>query len=545
MEKLKKNWPIVLLILAISGCIFILNIATPKSPDDYSYATVVGGDDLKITSFSEIWNSAKYFYTNWTGRIIPHILIGIFMTTSPVVLKIINTLLFLVLIYFISKFITHKTSYLSLVTAFGFLVFGKMFGEKFAWISGSLNYLWTTAALIIYLYTIYGHFVENCELKKWQKCVIVAIGFLIGFSHEVIAFVGCSFLGMLFLGNIRKIWKNSRRDLGFLIFAILFFGLGTLCTVLAPGNVARSTLDIKTDGSPLACLGNYKDIKGQLIITLITIITVGILKQKEMPKKAEGKLLSKINVLNNDLIKKEVLYFVLPCIIATTPFAIMGYFTPRCFLPYEALIIIVAVTNLQYIVEYFKEYRKSVIVVSVIATILVFSRMLPTTYSDIRYIIPYNLKVNNQLNEAKKNGDKDVIVSKFLFMDKIRREDLINVDNFFVETDSKCSVNTFLALYYGFDVIRAISDIDYFVEIETDISEEVEYGILNKDTLELLGIVKASNEIDFTIPKEKLGTYVVDCRDKDLRSHVKSVRIRGVGEELENADIEMLINQEK
>lgn len=135
MEKLKKNWQIALLLLAIAFCIFTLNIATLLSPDDYSYARVVAGDDLTITSISEIGRAANYLYMSWTGRIIPHILVGVFMTTSTTLFKIINTILFLVLLHYISKFITRKTSYLSLILAFGFFVYGKMFGEKFAWIS--------------------------------------------------------------------------------------------------------------------------------------------------------------------------------------------------------------------------------------------------------------------------------------------------------------------------------------------------------------------------------------------------------------------------
>lgn len=135
MEKIKKNWPIILLCFAIAGCIFFLNIATLRSPDDYSYASLIGGDDLKITSFSEITNGAKHLYSSWTGRIIPHILVGVFMTTSTVFFKIINTLLFVILLVLMSRFITRKNSYLSMVFAFGFLVYGKMFGEKFAWIS--------------------------------------------------------------------------------------------------------------------------------------------------------------------------------------------------------------------------------------------------------------------------------------------------------------------------------------------------------------------------------------------------------------------------
>lgn len=135
MEKIKKNWPIIALLLAIAGCLFILNIATLISPDDYSYAFLIGGDDLKITDFTEIRNGAKYLYSSWTGRIIPHILVALFMTTSTTIFKIINTLLFVILLFMINRFITRKNSYISVILAFGFLVYGKMFGEKFAWIS--------------------------------------------------------------------------------------------------------------------------------------------------------------------------------------------------------------------------------------------------------------------------------------------------------------------------------------------------------------------------------------------------------------------------
>ena len=324
--------------------------------------------------------------------------------------------------------------------------------------------------------------------------------------------------------NIKKVWKNSKKDTLFLISVLLFFGFGAMLTILAPGNVARSTLDGTQRGSVFACLGNYKDIKWQLLITLLSMIAIGLFKQKE-------------------LIQKEIIYFMIPCIIATTPFAIMGYFTPRCFVPYEILIIIIMTTNVQVISQHISSHKKTLIGVSFLVTILVFGKMLPTTYSDIRYILPYKIKMTKQLEEAKQNGEKDVIVSKFLFMDKIRREDLINIDNFFIETNRDSVVNVYLSLYYGFDCVRAISDIDYLIEIDTDITENVDYGILNKNTLELISIVTASDKICFTIPKQQLGTYVVDCRDKDLRSHVKSVRIRAVGEEIEHPDLEQLINQ--
>ncbi len=212
MGKLKKNWPVVLLLLAIAGCMFILNISTLISPDDYSYAYSIAGEDLKITSFSELLKSAKSIYMGWTGRVLPHLLVGIFMTTSLLPLKIINCLLFVSLLIYIAKFITRKNSYLAIIFVFGFFVYGKMFGEKFTWICGSLNYLWTTAFLMIYLYHIYGYFVEGKTLTKWQKIILTLGGFIIGFSHEVTSFIGGAFLGILFLTNIKKVWKSSKSD---------------------------------------------------------------------------------------------------------------------------------------------------------------------------------------------------------------------------------------------------------------------------------------------------------------------------------------------
>ena len=38
-----------------------------------------------------------------------------------------------------------------------------------------------------------------------------------------------------------------------------------IATIMAPGNIARSTLDVAENTSHLAFIGNYRDIKWQLI----------------------------------------------------------------------------------------------------------------------------------------------------------------------------------------------------------------------------------------------------------------------------------------
>ena len=157
--------------------------------------------------------------------------------------------------------------------AFGFFIYGTMFGEKFAWISGSLNYLWTTVFLMLYLYTFYGYFVEDKELDKWHKIILGLSGFLVGFLHEVTAFVGGAFLVVMFFTNIRKVWKSPKKmDRLFFIGSILLFALGCFTTILAPGNFLRNQSEPTKKGTIFSCLGNYRDIKWQIIITFCSII---------------------------------------------------------------------------------------------------------------------------------------------------------------------------------------------------------------------------------------------------------------------------------
>ena len=222
--------------------------------------------------------------------------------------------------------------------------------------------------LMLYLYYFYGYFVENISLKKWQKITLAIAGLLVGFLHEVTAFVGGSFLAIMFF---TQIWKSENKyDKLFFIGGIALFAIGCMITILAPGNFVRNNSDSTEKGSALDCLGNYRDIKPQLLIMTASIIGVCILKKKE-------------------LVKKELVQFILPCMIATIPFAILGYFTPRSFVAYECLLIIVTTANIQYICEYFikyKHYKKILIAVSCLTTIIVFTRFLPSIYGAGRYL---------------------------------------------------------------------------------------------------------------------------------------------------------------
>lgn len=126
------------LILLIFISMLLLSHSVLLSPDDYNYTFVQGTNNTqRVDSISNAIQTAKFFYNNWTGRIIPHVFIGIFRNLPPIVYELLNSTVFIIFIIFITKVLNKKSSFLSLLGVFGYLTFSMMFGEKFAWISGS------------------------------------------------------------------------------------------------------------------------------------------------------------------------------------------------------------------------------------------------------------------------------------------------------------------------------------------------------------------------------------------------------------------------
>ena len=75
------------LIVLITASIFLLCHSVLPSPDDYNYSFVQGNPNkVKVNNYSAIKETALFFYNNWTGRVIPHILIGIFRNIKPIIL---------------------------------------------------------------------------------------------------------------------------------------------------------------------------------------------------------------------------------------------------------------------------------------------------------------------------------------------------------------------------------------------------------------------------------------------------------------------------
>ena len=293
------------------------------------------------------------------------------------VFEIVNTLVFMLFVIVITKVLNKKSSFLGILSVFGYLAFSMMFGEKFAWISGSLNYLWPSAFLAIFIYFVYNYFIGEKELNKLQKVLLILYSFIVGFSHENVAFVGGAFLVCLILFNIKKVLKFDLKKKITISLIFIVFCLGAFATIFAPGNFKRVN---ETDTSfSWLFLQNYKDNIKVLIVTGISIIAVFVLNNIELIKTEKLKSFISLKKFNFDIVKEEILYFLLPALIATIPMAIISYFPPRAFLAYEVMFMIIFSKNVCFIAKYFEKHEILIAIASIVLTLVVFGRFSPSS----------------------------------------------------------------------------------------------------------------------------------------------------------------------
>lgn len=526
------------LILLIFGSLFLLCHSVLVSPDDYNYTFVQGSFMQKrVDSLENALETAKYFYNNWTGRVIPHVLIGFFRNMNELIYEVINSLVFIIFIVTITKVLNKKSTFLTLLSVFGYLAFSRMFGEKFGWISGAFNYLWPSTFLVIFIYYFYNYFKDKKELNILGKIAVILFAFVTGFMHENVAFVGGAFLVCLLLFNIKKCLKFEKKKKIVVILTFITFCLGAFAGIFAPGNLTRAD---QTDTTfSWNFLNNYKENKGPILITVLSIMSVIIVNNFDKIKKKNFKL----KEYDFEIVKEEFLFFILPALIATLPMAVISYFPPRAFLAYETMFMIVLAKNVYYLAERFGNYEKSIAVISIVLTLFVFERFSPSTLGQINYIIPYKEKITAQYEDAKAKGEKDVVVSKFEFLQWIHREDGVNIDNFFPELIYKMPVNVLIAQYYGFDRVTAIGDDEYLIEVQVDTEGINKYEVIDIETGEAVQKMEYDNFVRYPIPKEKLGKHKLKAVDGNIEELVLDYQVQFVGGELtkEQISIEDLI----
>ena len=525
MKNKKIYIPIIILFIFIGLALYAINSGYMMAPDEYNYSNIAWTEN-RLSSISDIITSQISMYKQWTGRIPVHTIIQTILYLGTWLYQIINPIIFIVFILLITNIIFKKPTYFKTILALFLICFlTKGLGEKYIWLSGSVNYLWTTTAMLIVIYFYYKIFEKDEKLEKYQIPLLFIFSFLAGWSQENVAFVLGSYIIVIGLSNLKKFKNYSTKEKATIITSIVLFGLGAILLIFAPGNFVRMGTN-ETGLQIENIIARFIEIKYLIVIYIITLIIIFIIN-------VTNKKESKTKTLKNQIL------FILPIAIGMLPMIIISEFPTRSMLPYEIMIIIITIANIQWIINNYG-LKKLVNIASIIISIpVIYMSIRNISYSE-KYMIPYKEQIEQEINLAKIDNQTDVVLSRFDEANYLQSRTAKFLVDYSPKAFSTNIINTYMAKYYGFNTIQAIGDNEYLVDIT--LNEEiknVEYNLVNNNDITIRtslfdNTLENTNKIQFIILKEELGNVKIDLPE-EIENKIQKTELKSVlrSEEIE------------
>ena len=244
---MKENkYPRQLNILCLTGVGILLfiqlfaHMATPFMRDDLWYATnLVTGE--KISSVSDIVESMIWHYYNWGGRIVNHAILQALLSLGDLTADLFNIIATALLGLVIVHTAKAKNSLMFLLSEALIVAFNASLFFSMLWESGSVNYLYSTSWILLYVMVILKELdpvKENAgKGKTIAKCFwILPLALIVGWSTENMG-PTCF---VLTVGTIIFL-ATKKKKIPFFLYEGAFMTLvGSALLILAPGNFVRN-----------------------------------------------------------------------------------------------------------------------------------------------------------------------------------------------------------------------------------------------------------------------------------------------------------------
>ncbi len=283
IKPLKRNprstWPCVSIIFGIIAVAFgVLNFLTPEYHDDYIYKFMFEGGsvnyDHPIRSLGDIVSSQLDHYHSVNGRSLVHTLVQLFtgLLGKPI-FNILNIIMFGIFVWMLKKFLRRPSCDVpAMALTLTLVLLLPRFKDTFLWMTGSVNYLWSATATLLFL--LMHEKQQHQHIDKRLPVMLVA-AFLLGWTHEGITLP----LGAALVITHILSFKHSRSRQG--LWLTLAFFAGSCMSALAPGTIARSGLGSGITASTIGLkvvagftvLGQLKIVYLALLVSVVAWIT--------------------------------------------------------------------------------------------------------------------------------------------------------------------------------------------------------------------------------------------------------------------------------
>jgi len=426
-------WLVVIAVIYIS--IFIFSEYRPFSSDEFNYSHITWTDH-KLAGFKDILASMVILYNNWTGRIPAQFLISFFLFSGKLFFSILNGVVYLSILLLISWHAQSKgkVNIITFLLASALVLYqAPVFSETVIWLSGSLNYLWPSTILLLFIALYKDNFTYKYILNTFRifdnhifnkftlNILLFVLSVFAGWSQENTSLLGASFLFLYFLENFKN-YKNI------LWYGIAGYFIGFFLLFLAPGNFQRAGSEkIHISISKIIDLLNYNQ---ELVLLALFIFFIEI-------------------VFNRELLKMNYKY-LLASFISILPMAIFPETPARSSFAMSIFLIIFIVSGMVFILEKLKLklIGSAVLTISISFTLISVSAFYVQTARKDLIQESYLLNYNNAM------GNKDVIVYQYQ-NPKGKYNRYYGAEPLSPFNDSV--INNYFSRYYGISSVRGIS----------------------------------------------------------------------------------------
>jgi len=216
-----------------------------KPGDDEWFSTI-----LNKSFEGNLIEYLKERYTGWTGRIIIESIMVPMFGCNVLIWRCLNTIMSVVLAFgiynlmpynYISKIEASKRLLIKSLICISILsIPTEVFSASISWITGSYNYLWPVACLLLMIIPYKKAIFKEDFNRKWYFVLIFIT--ILGANMEQASLV---ILVFAFITNIYIAIRDNKIRKDLLIFNI-FIAINTAVLFLAPGNYERSNKEILT-----------------------------------------------------------------------------------------------------------------------------------------------------------------------------------------------------------------------------------------------------------------------------------------------------------
>lgn len=225
--------------VAIAAFVYAMNSFMPYYDDDiwYSYRYVAGEELSPLHHIGDVFKSQYWHYVDENGRAVVHVLLQTLLGFLPETLfDVLNTVMFLLLLTLVVKTAGGSRRVSTTLFAAAAILWLLPAGDYlFYWAAGSLNYLWTSVATLLFM-AVWNDAWRGGGFTQQYKVLWVVLSFLAGWSHEALALPVCVAVLLWMVLHYRRIGFNM------LTFVTVAYLLGSMALVLAPAMGGRTEM---------------------------------------------------------------------------------------------------------------------------------------------------------------------------------------------------------------------------------------------------------------------------------------------------------------